>query len=818
MVVRGRAPAKALRGQAARGFFWLLGQTVGSKLVSVVGQVVLAWLIRPEDFGLIASAYTISGIAGVIQQGGLREILIQRPARLKRWANPAFWMALLLSTISGVLTLALAPLAARLFHSPHVIGLLAVIAVSMPLSALSVVQNAMVQVQLRFRLQAVLGFLTLGLGTALSIFFAWRNFGAYSFVLPMPIVALARSLVLWLATRSSLRGAVRWSLQLRRWRFLWLDNWLLMGFAVCSAITLQGDYFTLSVMHSKTVVGVYYFAFNLATQTIQLVGMNLAGVLFPTLSQLRSEPQRQLRAFMSAMRLLAFAGVPACFLQAALADPGMRLLFHAKWVAAIPVVQILSIGMAWLLFGWQAGALLQAQRRLNVLLRYGVASVFIFLGLVYIGSRLGEAAGVAVAVSIAFMILAILSFCMATIPMGARPREVARLFLVPMILSAVAVAPVALLAWFWAPRAPLGEIACLGVGTAIATTLYAWLLHRFEPETWDELRRSVLKARKTAPPTPIGSTPTALCPICHVESGAVKRITRPGMIAWMRQGLHLEMPTSAMETDYTICRCPRCTLEFADPMLPGNSAFYHWLAAQRWYFPVNRWEWDLVIENVRDRGCKTLLEVGCGSGIFLKRLNRRLDIRAIGLDLTEGVVKSCVNDGLEVYEGAVEGFAQQYGNRAGPVGCAVAFHCLEHVPDPLGFVRSMAELVGPGGLVFVSTPYSPMGYERMWPDPLNYPPHHMTRWNEKAYRQLAAELGLEPTFYMPTSGSLLTRVARGFALLNRTQTTQRSRLGKLMKMLSSPLELSKEIRHQLSRDRVNGQPASDIVLVQFRVP
>src|SRR5450631_39158 len=71
----------SLRSRAARGFFWMMAQTIGIKAVNLFGQLVLAWLLLPADFGLLALANTLGSMASLIQQAGLREILIQRHLR-----------------------------------------------------------------------------------------------------------------------------------------------------------------------------------------------------------------------------------------------------------------------------------------------------------------------------------------------------------------------------------------------------------------------------------------------------------------------------------------------------------------------------------------------------------------------------------------------------------------------------------------------------------------------------------------------------------------------------------------------------------------
>src|SRR5438270_838862 len=82
-------PHAELGRHAAAGFVWVMVQTLGSKVATVVGQFVLAWLLAPEDFGRVGITYTVCSIANILQQSGAREILVQRQARLRRWVVPA---------------------------------------------------------------------------------------------------------------------------------------------------------------------------------------------------------------------------------------------------------------------------------------------------------------------------------------------------------------------------------------------------------------------------------------------------------------------------------------------------------------------------------------------------------------------------------------------------------------------------------------------------------------------------------------------------------------------------------------------------------
>src|SRR5690606_17398595 len=105
--------------KTATGFAWLLLQTLSVKLATVAGQIVLAWLLAPEDFGLIALAYSVVSFLTIFQASGLREILIQREREFSRLVSPAFWLSLLIGGAVSLMIVAAAPWAARIYNEPE---------------------------------------------------------------------------------------------------------------------------------------------------------------------------------------------------------------------------------------------------------------------------------------------------------------------------------------------------------------------------------------------------------------------------------------------------------------------------------------------------------------------------------------------------------------------------------------------------------------------------------------------------------------------------------------------------------------------------
>ncbi|MDB5322970.1 MAG: hypothetical protein JWN40_4601 [Phycisphaerales bacterium] len=440
-----------LARRTAHGFVWLIAQTLGSKVVGMAGQVVLAWLLMPADLGLWAKASIVMGFSGLIQQAGLRETLIHRQRTYHLWANTAFWMSVGLGILGGVLTAAAAWPAAYFFHEPRLVGILLVLAISAPLMSLDTVAEAKLQNQMRFGLLAGVNWGVAVAQLALTVLFASilpGPYKAYSFVLPRPIIALSRLTILW----SAARPPVKWDPDIRRWKYLLSDSATLFLSNLFLMLQWQGDYIVLGLLFvDQAILGVYFLAFNLSIQTMQLFTGNLTGVLFPALSKLQSDPKRQIRAFLDATRMLALVAVPLCFLQMGVADPGVRMFFQDnKWQDAIPVLQALSLGMAFRVVASPGGSLIQAQGRFRVILVTNIINAVVFLSLVTIGALMGDvnapslwhrpATTVGIAVAVYFALIGPIFLYVAIHPSGGTWRDIWHVYVAPMFASVIAVA------------------------------------------------------------------------------------------------------------------------------------------------------------------------------------------------------------------------------------------------------------------------------------------------------------------------------------------------------------------------------------------
>lgn len=463
---------KSLGRSTLIGTGWLIAQNIGTRVIGFGSQIVLAKLLAPADFGNLGLALTVTMIATVIANFGVDDVLLQRQKTLRFWATSGFTASLALGVLSFLGVVIAAPFAATLYHAPVLRALLPLMALAMPLTALSTVPMAQIRADLNFRFLATYTMFEYLLLQGLTVALALLGFGVFSFAIPVPLAAGLRALVFWIVAKPRL-GPIR----LRQLKMMGANSAAVFGTKILTAGVGQGDRFVLGLWASKSVVGSYFFAFRLAVQPIQMLAGNLTNVLFPVLSQLRDDPVRQRVAALNASRILAFAVMPYSFIQAAVAQPLLTFVFGEKWQAAIPLVQILSIGLAFDAVSWVAGALLQARGEFRRSLVYSAYFFPVFFAMVAAGAYWGAGVGVASAVTIFYGMFAPIYSYWIFHRIGISLREVLSIYVAPVTLAAIS-AGLAMLVGRLMPSGDLAKGICIAAAGGPLYLALMWVFAR----------------------------------------------------------------------------------------------------------------------------------------------------------------------------------------------------------------------------------------------------------------------------------------------------------------------------------------------------
>ena len=185
-------------------------------------------------------------------------------------------------------------------------------------------------------------------------------------------------------------------------------------------------------------------------------------------------------------------------------------------------------------------------------------------------------------------------------------------------------------------------------------------------------------------------------------------------------------------TNYTLHRCDNCTLVFCIPFKSANSEHY-----QEVEIYSDRWEFKKVFEATGLNNSR-ILEIGCGEGHFILQANEYHN-HVVGIDFNQQAITRANSKGLNanlmcIHADGLDESLKDYAL----FDMVAAFHVLEHLDDLPGFIEFCVGKLKPNGYLVLATPSqkrcSLLFSTREWWD---RPPHHLTRWNERSFKEIA---------------------------------------------------------------------------------
>lgn len=174
-------------------------------------------------------------------------------------------------------------------------------------------------------------------------------------------------------------------------------------------------------------------------------------------------------------------------------------------------------------------------------------------------------------------------------------------------------------------------------------------------------------------------------------------------------------------------------LRWYSPCDLGGADFYEALASQyKWYYQVDSWDKQTAMGLLSKLQIKSMFEIGCGNGLFLKKM-KEMGIDAKGTDFNVSAIDSARLEDLDVH------VPDSLPSRIADVDCMCAFQTIEHIHDPVAFLRHYIDICSPRYILMSApTHESLLGKSS---DPLAWPPHHATQWSQRAFACLAGKVG-----------------------------------------------------------------------------
>lgn len=375
------------------------GVKIAANFASVA---VLARLLAPSDFGLIAMAVVVFAFLDAFRDFGLSQATVQRGEITAGQVSTLFWVNAALGAGLAAAAVAAAPLIAGFYGEPRLIGVVRWLALGIFISSLSVQHVALLRRQLRFptiagiELAAELS----ALGIALAVAFAGYGYWALvaqRLAAAALLAAGAWTMCSWAPSRPRQRDAAGT-------RSLLAFGGNLVGFGVLSLIARTLDQMLIGWVWGARPLGLYERPYRLIMVPINYVNAPLSAVAVPTLCRLTHAPDRYRRTYLTTLRAVAALTMPAAALLIGASDWAIAVVFGPGWGEAAPILMFLGFAALIQPVANTTGWLFVSQDRTAEQLRWGAIGTALSVMAIVAGLPYG-AVGVAASYAISGLVI-----------------------------------------------------------------------------------------------------------------------------------------------------------------------------------------------------------------------------------------------------------------------------------------------------------------------------------------------------------------------------------------------------------------------------
>ena len=328
-----------LRTRAAKGVFWTATGAWGRQLMVFVVFAVLARVLEPKDFGLVALAAVFVAFTHVIAEEGLVDALVQRKDLETEHLDTAFWISLAFAVVMTALLAALAVPIAMALGEPSLAPILIVLSLSIPIGSSSLVQRALLTREMKFRSLTLRSLAAICVGSVFGVGAALLGFGAWSLVAQNIAGQITGTIVLWRVT--SWRPTFRFSS--RHFRELYDFGRHVVGFRLLIYFNRRADEFLIGVFLGPVALGYYTIGSRMVRMLIQVTSSLIDKVSFPLYSRLQDNQERLKRAYYKSISFAALLAYPMFFSILVLTPQIVSVFFGSKWADSVAVMQVLAI-------------------------------------------------------------------------------------------------------------------------------------------------------------------------------------------------------------------------------------------------------------------------------------------------------------------------------------------------------------------------------------------------------------------------------------------------------------------------------------------
>ena len=374
-----------LKQKTIKGLTWS-GVSQGVKVLSqFIVTAILARLLSPNDFGILAMATVFMNFAMIFSEMGISSALVQKQDTHNRHYYSAFWLNLITGLCLMIIFIAVSPLIAIFYKKPELQPILMVLAINFFISSFVIVQQTILTKEMEFKKLAVRDILAVIISGVIGIFLACHGFGVWSLVYQSIAFTLINGIFLWTVSawrpkfqfaKSDIRDILNFSANLT-------------GFNIVNYFARNADQLVIGKFLGAQALGYYSLAYKLMLYPLQNISWVVSKVMFPAFSRIQHDLEKVKTSYMRMVKAISLVTFPLMAGLFVIAPEFVRVIYGPNWKPIIILIRIFCVCGLIQSVGTTIGNILLSQGRADLQFRMQLFGTVIVITAVFWGLKYG---------------------------------------------------------------------------------------------------------------------------------------------------------------------------------------------------------------------------------------------------------------------------------------------------------------------------------------------------------------------------------------------------------------------------------------------
>jgi len=424
-----------LRKQAFSGARWTMISSLGRTALQLLQISILARLLTPHDFGLVALVTSVMAFLQIFADAGISNAIVSHRDISQDQLSSLYWLNVLTSTVIAALLALTAPFLAILYGQPNLQTLLYISGGTLITSSLSQQLRVVAQKDLRFAELAKIDLSSSAIGFLTAVVTAFNNVGVYSIVYGTLCTALSSTILVWWKLSGGWRPKSR--LQIKEiTKFLAFGAYMI-GNNIANTFNSQIDIMLGGRLLGSQAIGLYSMPRDLNLRIAGVFNQIATNVGFPLMAKAQNDKPLLKQVYLQTMRMTASVNFPIYVLLALFAPEIVHILLGQKWEEAIPLLRIFAVWGGVRSTANPIGSLLMACGRADISFKWNLSLLVIIPPVIWVGSHF-HVTGMAIAMTLIMIMLYWPNWFYQVRPLcGASFSEYTTQLLIPFTISVI---------------------------------------------------------------------------------------------------------------------------------------------------------------------------------------------------------------------------------------------------------------------------------------------------------------------------------------------------------------------------------------------